>query len=187
MAKVFRAAEMMSEDVQSYVISCQYQEGSKDAPIADGSFVKLGELKPDETYIKGGSDKDYNVYLASAPSAVTDEVVVIDYPGVSEGTISGNSYRMGVKLFDLMAPAGRPVRARRLALHDRFWLGEGNFNGSVVVGNIAGLEANKTTLKDSASQEITEGQLNVKIHLGKDFNYGQSASGKLYLCEVVGL
>ena len=187
MAKVFRAAEMMSEDVQSYVISCQYQEGSKDAPIADGSFVKLGELKPDETYIKGGSDKDYNVYLASAPSAVTDEVVVIDYPGVSEGTITGNSYRMGVKLFDLMAPAGRPVRARRLALHDRFWLGEGNFNGAVVVGNIAGLEANQTTLKDSGAKTITPNQLNVKIHLGKDFNYGQSASGKLYLCEVVGL
>ena len=187
MAKVFRAAEMMSEDVQSYVISCQYQEGSKDAPIADGSFVKLGELKPDETYIKGGSDKDYNVYLASKPTAVTDEVVVIDYPGVSEGTISGNSYRMGVKLFDLVAPAGRPVRARRLALHDRFWLGEGNFASTPVVGNIAGLEANKTTLKDSGAKTITEGQLNVKIHLGKDFNYGQSASGKLYLCEVVGL
>ena len=186
MAKVFRAAEMMSEDVQSYVISCQYQEDSKDAPIADGSFVKLGELKEDKTYVAAG-DKDYNVYLASKPTELTDKVVVIDYPGVSEGTISGNSYRLGVKLFDLVAPAGRPVRARRLALGDRFWLGEGNFNGSVVVGNIAGLEANKTTLKDSGSQEITEGQLNVKIHLGKDFNYGQSASGKLYLCEVVGL
>ena len=186
MAKVFRAAEMMSEDVQSYVISCQYQAGGVDAPIEDGSFVKLGELKDDKTYVASG-DKDYNVYLASQPTAVTDEVVVIDYPGVSEATITGNSYRMGVKLFDLMAPAGRPVRARRLALHDRFWLGEGNFDGSVVVGNIAGLEANKTTLKDSGSKEITEGQLNVKIHLGKDFNYGQSASGKLYLCEVVGL
>ena len=186
MAKVFRAAEMLSEDVQSYVISCQYQADGADAPIEDGSFVKLGELKDDKTYVASG-DKDYNVYLASQPTAVTDEVVVIDYPGVSEGTITGNSYRMGVKLFDLMAPAGRPVRARRLALHDRFWLGEGNFNGSVTVGNIAGLEANKTTLKDSGSQEITGGQLNVKIHLGKDFNYGQSASGKLYLCEVVGL
>lgn len=186
MAKVFRAAEMMSEDVQSYVISCQYQEDSKDAPIADGSFVKLGELKEDKTYVAAG-DKDYNVYLASKPTAVTDKVVVIDYPGVSEGTISGNSYRLGVKLFDLVAPAGRPVRARRLALGDRFWLGKDNFNGDVVVGNIAGLEANKTTLKDSGSQEITGGQLNVKIHLGKDFNYGQSASGKLYLCEVVGL
>ena len=186
MAKVFRAAEMMSEDVQSYVISCQYQEESKDAPIADGSFVKLGELKEDKTYVAAG-DKDYNVYLASKPTELTDKVVVIDYPGVSEGTISGNSYRIGVKLFDLVAPAGRPVRARRLALGDRFWLGKGNFNGDVVVGNIAGLEANKTTLKDSGSQEITEGQLNVKIHLGKDFNYGQSASGKLYLCEVVGL
>lgn len=185
MAKVFRAAEMMSEDVQSYVISCQYQAAGVDAPIEDGSFVKLGELKDDKTYTAG--DKDYNVYLASQPTAVTDEVVVIDYPGVSEGTISGNSYRIGVKLFDLVAPAGRPVRARRLALHDRFWLGEGNFDGAVVVGNIAGLEANKTTLKDSGAKDITPNQLNVKIHLGKDFNYGQSASGKLYLCEVVGL
>ena len=186
MAKVFRAAEMMSEDVQSYVISCQYQVGGVDSQIEDGSFVKLGELKPDKTYSEEG-DKDYNVYLASAPTAVTDKVVVIDYPGVSEGSISGNSYRMGVKLFDLVAPAGRPVRARRLALGDRFWLGEGNFNGSVTVGNIAGLEANQTTLKDSGAQTVTPGQLNVKIHLGKDFNYGQSASGKLYLCEVVGL
>ena len=186
MAKVFRAAEMMSEDVQSYVISCQYQAGGVDAPIEDGSFVKLGELKDDKTYVASG-DKDYNVYLASQPTAVTDEVVVIDYPGVSEGTITGNSYRMGVKLFDLVAPAGRPVRARRLALHDRFWLGEENFSNSVVVGNIAGLEANKTTLKDSGAKDITPNQLNVKIHLGKDFNYGQSASGKLYLCEVVGL
>ena len=33
MAKVFRAAEMMSEDVQSYVISCQYQADGVDAPI----------------------------------------------------------------------------------------------------------------------------------------------------------
>ncbi len=186
MAKVFRAAEMMSEDVQSYVISCQYQADGAYAPIEDGSFVKLGELKDDKTYVASG-DKDYNVYLASQPTAVTDEVVVIDYPGVSEGSISGNSYRMGVKLFDLVAPAGRPVRARRLALHDRFWLGEDNFNGSVTVGNIAGLEANKTTLKDSGAKDITPNQLNVKIHLGKDFNYGQSASGKLYLCEVVGL
>lgn len=186
MAKVFRAAEMMSEDVQSYVISCQYQAGGADSQIDDGSFVKLGELKDDKTYGQAG-DKDYNVYLASAPTAVTDEVVVIDYPGVSEGSISGNSYRIGVKLFDLVAPAGRPVRARRLALHDRFWLGEGNFNGTPVVGNICGLEANKTTLKDSGAQTVTSGQLNVKIHLGKDFNYGQSASGKLYLCEVVGL
>ena len=130
MAKVFRAAEMMSEDVQSYVISCQYQADGVDAPIEDGAFVKLGELKDDKTYVAAG-DKDYNVYLAAAPAAVTDEVVVIDYPGVSEGAISGNSYRIGVKLFDLVAPAGRPVRARRLALHDRFWLGEGNFNGEI--------------------------------------------------------
>ena len=183
MAKVFRAAEMMSEDVQSYVISCQYQEGSKDAPIADGSFVKLGELKPDKTYSEEG-DKDYNVYLASAPTAVTDKVVVIDYPGVSEGTISGNSYRIGVKLFDLVAPAGRPVRARRLALGDRFWLGEGNFTGAVGSNGFATLTANDVRLTPASA---AGDNFAVKIHLGKDFNYGQSASGKLYLCEVVGL
>ena len=183
MAKVFRAAEMMSEDVQSYVISCQYQEGSKDAPIADGSFVKLGELKEDKTYVAAG-DKDYNVYLASEPTAVTDKVVVIDYPGVSEGTISGNSYRMGVKLFDLVAPAGRPVRARRLALGDRFWLGEGNFTGAVGSNGFAILTANDVRLTPAGA---AGDNFAVKIHLGKDFNYGQSASGKLYLCEVVGL
>lgn len=183
MAKVFRAAEMMSEDVQSYVISCQYQEESKDAPIADGSFVKLGELKEDKTYVAAG-DKDYNVYLASKPTAETDKVVVIDYPGVSEGTISGNSYRIGVKLFDLVAPAGRPVRARRLALGDRFWLGEDNFTGAVGSNGFATLTANDVRLTPAGA---AGDNFAVKIHLGKDFNYGQSASGKLYLCEVVGL
>lgn len=183
MAKVFRAAEMMSEDVQSYVISCQYQAGGVDSQIEDGSFVKLGELKPDKTYSEEG-DKDYNVYLASAPTAVTDKVVVIDYPGVSEGTISGNSYRLGVKLFDLVAPAGRPVRARRLALGDRFWLGEGNFTEAVSNNGFAILTANDVRLTPAVA---AGDNFAVKIHLGKDFNYGQSASGKLYLCEVVGL
>ena len=183
MAKVFRAAEMMSEDVQSYVISCQYQVASADAPIEDGSFVKLGELKPDTTYAAAG-DKDYNVYLASMPTAVTDKVVVIDYPGVSEGSIAGNSYRMGVKLFDLVAPAGRPVRARRLALGDRFWLGEDNFAAAVDANGYATLTPNDVRLTPAAA---AGDNFAVKIHLGKDFNYGQSAKGKLYLCEVVGL
>lgn len=183
MAKVFRAAEMMSEDVQSYVISCQYQVASADAPIEDGSFVKLGELKPDTTYAAAG-DKDYNVYLASMPTAVTDKVVVIDYPGVSEGSIAGNSYRMGVKLFDLVAPAGRPVRARRLALGDRFWLGEDNFAAAVDANGYAILTPNDVRLTPASA---AGDNFAVKIHLGKDFNYGQSAKGKLYLCEVVGL
>lgn len=183
MAKVFRAAEMMSEDVQSYVISCQYQVAGVNAPIEDGSFVKLGELKEDKTYVEAG-DKDYNVYLASMPTALTDKVVVIDYPGVSEGTISGNSYRIGVKLFDLVAPAGRPVRARRLALGDRFWLGEGNFTGAIGDNGFAILTANDVRLTPAGA---AGDNFAVKIHLGKDFNYGQSASGKLYLCEVVGL
>ena len=183
MAKVFRVAEMMSEDVQSYVISCQYQVASADAPIEDGSFVKLGELKPDTTYAAAG-DKDYNVYLASMPTAVTDKVVVIDYPGVSEGSIAGNSYRMGVKLFDLVAPAGRPVRARRLALGDRFWLGEDNFAAAVDANGYAILTANDVRLTPAPA---AGDNFAVKIHLGKDFNYGQSAKGKLYLCEVVGL
>jgi len=183
MAKVFRAAEMMSEDVQSYVISCQYQVANADAPIEDGSFVKLGELKPDTTYAAAG-DKDYNVYLASMPTAVTDKVVVIDYPGVSEGSIAGNSYRIGVKLFDLVAPAGRPVRARRLALGDRFWLGEDNFAEAVGANGYATLTANDVRLTPAGA---AGDNFAVKIHLGKDFNYGQSAKGKLYLCEVVGL
>lgn len=183
MAKVFRAAEMMSEDVQSYVISCQYQVAGVNAPIEDGSFVKLGELKEDKTYVEAG-DKDYNVYLASMPTALTDKVVVIDYPGVSEGTISGNSYRIGVKLFDLVAPAGRPVRARRLALGDRFWLGEENFTGAIDDNGFAILTANDVRLTPAGA---AGDNFAVKIHLGKDFNYGQSASGKLYLCEVVGL
>lgn len=181
MAKVFRAAEMLSENVQSYVISCQYQESEVDAAVADGSFVELGELKPDTTYVESG-DKDYNVYLAKAPKANSTNIAVIDYPGVSEGSIAGNSYRIGDKLFDLVAPAGRPCRARRLALHDRFWLGEDNFDGTVDTSKEYGLKDDSVLLATDST-----GTLKIKLHLGKDFNYGQSAKGKLYLCEVIGL
>ena len=46
-------------------------------------------------------------------------------------------------MHNLMIPAGTVFRVRRLALHDKFWLGEGNFEGVPAVGKYGILEAGK--------------------------------------------
>lgn len=198
MAKLFSKAIMASEDIQSYVGSCLFMSNNAAAAVSDGSFVVLGGLATDTTY--GGVD--YNVYYATAPAAVTDNPVVIDYAGISEGSIADNSYKMGIKLFDLVAPAGRPVRFRRMAIGDKFWLGSDNFTGAI--GNYATLTANSVLLTPAAGAGA---DFAVKIQASKDFVYGQSsnivllanASGnsqynvssysadQIYLCEVVQL
>lgn len=183
MAFVMYKGLMASEDVKMMNVSVDFQDGGVSASVKDGSFVVLGDKIADTTYSASG--KDYNVYKAAAPTAVTDKVVVVDIAGVSQGSIAGNTYRIGVKLFNLQSYAGEPVRARRMMVGDSFYLGSDNFNGAVTVGQYAILEANKTTLAPNAS--IPESGFAVKIQESLDFTAGQVADGKLYLCEVVQL
>ena len=183
MAFVMYKGLMASEDVKMMNVSVDFQDGGVSASVKDGSFVVLGDKIADITYSADG--KDYNVYKAAAPTAVTDKVVVVDIAGVSQGSIAGNTYRIGVKLFNLQSYAGEPVRARRMMVGDSFYLGSDNFNGAVTVGQYAILEANKTTLAPNAS--IPESGFAVKIQESLDFTAGQVADGKLYLCEVVQL
>lgn len=183
MAFVMYKGLMASEDVKMMNVSVDFQDGGVSASVKDGSFVVLGDKIADITYSADG--KDYNVYKAAAPTAVTDKVVVVDIAGVSQGSIAGNTYRIGVKLFNLQSYAGEPVRARRMMVGDSFYLGSDNFNGVVTVGQYAILEANKTTLAPNAS--IPESGFAVKIQESIDFTAGQVADGKLYLCEVVQL
>lgn len=182
--KTFFKGLMASEDIRAFVGSALFQVDGVNAPIHDGAFVKLGDLAPDTTY---GIEDDvaYNVYTCSAPEEVTDEVVVLDYAGIQEGTIGNNDYKIGIPLYDLVCPAGRPCRFRRMAVGDKFWLTDGLFESAPVLKEFAELTAGKTTLTPAASH--TEGQFGVKILAEAEMTTGQIANGKRYLVEVVEL
>ena len=81
MAFVMYKGLMASEDVKMMNVSVDFQDGGVSASVKDGSFVVLGDKIADTTYSASG--KDYNVYKATAPTAVTDKVVVVDIAGVS--------------------------------------------------------------------------------------------------------
>lgn len=184
MANLFYAGKMLSQDADSQVVNALYQEDGVNAAVKDGSFVVLGDLAEDLLY-KASGDYQYDVYKATAPAAVTDRVVVLDYAGIPGGDINENYYRIGNKLFNLEAPKDEPVRARRLFLGDKFWLGEDNFLAKPTVKQYAELKANACKLDPKAAH--TAGQFGVKILKEQDLNAGMELKGKMYLVEVIDL
>ena len=173
MSFVFKSGKMASNVLDSMLANAKATEA-----IKDGSLIKLGDLVEDDVY----GDVDYDTYKAEKPAE--DEVVIADYAGISEGAISGNDYKLGIKLHNLMIPAGTVFRVRRLALHDKFWLGEGNFEGTPSVGKYGILEAGKYEHKVSEVEPTAYG---VKIIAQKELTAGMKAEGKIFLCEVVHL
>lgn len=184
MAYLFFAGKMLSQDADSQVTNALFQEAGVNAAVKDGSLVVLGDLADDKTYAASG-DFEYDVYLAEAPAAVTDEVAIIDYAGISGGEINDNYYKMGIKLYNLEAPAGEVVRARRLHKHDKFWLGADNFESDPVVGEYAELKAG--SLKHDPKAAPTGGQYAVKILKKQGLNTGMKLNGYMYLVEVIDL
>ena len=179
MAYLFYAGKMLSQDADSQVTNAILESAVK-----DGSLVALGDLAADQTYAQSG-DYEYDVYEAAAPAAVTDEVCILDYAGISGGDINDNYYKMGVKLFDLEIPAGEIVRARRLHLHDKYWVGASNFESTPTVGEYAELKAG--SFKHDPKSSLTGGQFGVKILKEQDLTAGMESKGKMYLVEVVAL
>lgn len=175
MAFTMKSGKMASNVLDSMLANAKAAEA-----IKDGSLVKLGDLVKDDVY----GDADYDTYTAEKPAA-GEEVVIADYAGISEGAIAGNDYKLGVKLHDLMIPAGTVFRVRRLALHDKFWLGQDNFDTAPTVGKFATAEAGKYDHKVAGENPAT-GYV-VKIIAEKGMTVGMKADGKLFLCEVVHL
>ena len=189
MNKVFDMGIMACEDVQAWVGTCKFGTGSDEAfeaaQVTDGAFVKLGGLADDEVY---SGEKDWNTYHAYAPTALTDDVVVIDLVEVMGGVIGGNYYKLGVKTVDLVGEAGYPVRYRKPMKGDKFWLGAGCFASVPTVGKYAKLTPNDVILTPSetaeegfcvvirASKPLTQGNL---------VAYANSAYAQAYLVEVL--
>lgn len=174
---VFKHGKMMSDVVDSALANAVLEEA-----IYDGSLVVLGDLADDSAYT---GMVEYDTYEAAAPAAATDEVVLVDYAGISEGTIGGNQYKVGVKLHNLQVPAGTVTRVRRPFLHDKFWLGAANFASAPTVGEYAIAEAGKFTHKPAAS--LPQSGYAVKVLVENDMTVGMHSEGKIYLVEVVQL
>lgn len=177
MAYVMYSGKMISDQIDAYLTN-----GVAQADLKDGYLVKLGDLANDLTYDANG--KQYDLYEVEAPAAA-DEVAIIDYAGISEGEINGNEYKIGQKLYNLGIPAGTNFRVRRLGLHDKFWLGESNFDATPTVGEYAGIDAGQYTHKALAA--LPASGYAVKVLIEKDLVTGMKNNGKLYLCEVVQL
>lgn len=181
MANVFKRGKMLSGVADSYLTNVV---AAVDLP--DGALVVCGDLAPNTVYDPAGlAGVEYDTYVAAAPAAATDEVVIVDYAGISEGDIAGNVYKMGNKLYNLTVPAGTIARARRLALHDKYWIGEDNFDTTPTVGQYATAEAAKFTHKAAAS--LPASGFAVKILVEKDLTTGMRSNGSIYLVEVVQL
>ena len=188
--ETMRPALMASESVQSYLVSVKYQEQEEYADIHDGALVKLGDLASNDPYnvdnrngVTLSGAKDDNCYIATAPEAATDEVVIVDLAEVPGATNGDLYYKMGIRLYGLTLAAGLPARARIPMKHDKFWLSEDCFIGEAEVGKYAVPTANDThhTIVDAAT---TEGYC-VKLEDVRDFTVGNRSIGKLYLCRVV--
>lgn len=182
--KVFACAEMASEDVQSYCVSAKFYADDAYAKIHDGALVVLGDLDTNDAY----GTPDYNIYKATKPAAVADDVVIVDLGGINEATVQGNIMKIGNKLVDLEAGEGIAVRCRRLIKGDRMWMGRGLFTAAPTVGQFAGTTVNNTLL--TPNQDAPAAGLKLKVLASKGLTVGQSAYAEgagyeqLYLCEV---
>lgn len=178
MAHVMYSGKMISDQIDAYLTN-----GVADEDLYDGTLVALGDLVADTTYAERG-DVQYDVYEAAKATARAAEVGIIDYAGISEGEIAGNEYKMGYKLYNLTIPAGTNFRVRRLNLHDKFWVGTDNFEGTPVVGGLAVVGAAGGF---APAAEAPEAGLAVKVLVEKDLTTGMRSQGKIYLVEVVQL
>lgn len=179
MAYVFKEGKMASN-----VLDSALTNAIATTAVKDGSLLILGELASDDTYDANG--KEYDTYVATAPAAVTDEVVIMDYAGVEIYNHGQNNVRQGIKLYDLECPAGEPMRVRRLHLHDKFWLGESNFVGnSPVVGEYA--IATAGDCRHTPTDTKPTSGYGIKVLLAEDLTAGMASKGKLFLCEVISL
>lgn len=186
--KIFEVGSMACEDIQSYVISAKFKASNVFAEVHDGAIVKLGGLCADPVY---DGLKDWNCYECTAPANASDAFVIVDLDEVSEGTIAGNSYKIGNKLVDLKCKPGYAARCRRLVKGDKFWLGEGNFVSAPTVGEYGKITASSTLITAAstvsganfailASKPMTIGTSVAHTGTGESLAYEQE-----YLVEVL--
>lgn len=176
----FAKIKMMSEDVNSLLLTGKFKANGQLAKVEDGAIVVVGDLMDSTVY----ANKDMNVFEIKAPAADTDEVAIVDIVDVSKGDVYGQAWREGVRTDSLFAEPGQPVRVRILKKYDRFELSADGFKSEPTVGKYAVIEANGTKLVPSEDAPAA-GKFGVKIEMAKDFVIGQTVAGKKYYCRVL--
>ena len=178
----FAKIKMMSEDVNSLLLTGKFKANSQLARVEDGAIVVVCDLMDSTVY---ANNKDMNVFEIGAPAAAdTDEVAIVDIVDVSKGDVYGDAWRLGVRTDSLFAEPGQPVRVRILKKYDRFELSADGFKSEPTVGKYAIIEANGTKLVPSEDAPAA-GKFGVKIEMAKDFVIGQTVAGKKYYCRVL--
>lgn len=173
-------AKMASESVLSYLGNVKIA----DDIITDGALVVLDGLADNAVY--GTGVLDDNVFKGKKPAAVTDEVVIVDIAGVSNGVIAGNNYKIGNKLVGLTAEANTAVRYRVPMKGDMFWLSDSCFEGT------PDLTTNKYAIPTASSYKhtavaksgISDAKYVIKLLDKKDFTIGMTKIGTMFLCQV---
>lgn len=177
----FAKIKMMSEDVNSLLLTGKFKADGKLARVEDGAIVVVGDLMDSTVY---ANNKDMNVFEISAPAADTDEVAIVDIVDVSKGDVYGDAWRLGIRTDSLFAEPGQPVRVRIFHKYDRFELSANGFESEPAVGKYAVIEAGSTKLVPSDGAPAA-GKFGVKIEMAKDFVIGQTVAGKKYYCRVL--
>jgi hypothetical protein len=132
---------MESQFVNTKVVSVVYQESAVNAPVGDGVLAVLGGFYQDPVYSAayGTSFADINTRIATLPTSATQAGVgIINLATVGTANGMDNTvYKMGIETIGLTVEAGKPVRFRKFAMDDTFFIGSENFVAAPVVGQFA--------------------------------------------------
>ena len=181
--KYFQKVNMASESIRSWT-----RTGVNSASCSSGAFVVPSTLASNTVYanfMSGSTVKDINTFTIAAPADATSKNIwVVDPVKVTDGTIAGNTYRMGAKTLSFDLSASEKVAIRKLDVLDQFQLGDGNFGSAPTEGQYAVLIAADTLLSPCANQAATG--FCVRIDQKVSVSQGIDASTG-YLCTVVQL
>ena len=173
-----------------HMVSGRYQVSGSDTIVYPGDFVITTTLKNNDTYntFTGGSAKDPNVFICTAPTAATNKpVYVVDnvnYNTLTDSVHNGNVYREGAFTLGNPCPAGINARLRAMnIINQRITLGYSNFiTGSPTVGQYAVLTAGSTVLTGSAAVPASGFTLMVDAQVTPSQGLVPETG---YLCHVV--
>lgn len=184
---LIHAGKMASQDVRTFLANAVIlDEDSNPIEAPNGALVDLIALRADTTYSATG--REYDVYDAKAPAAEYKDLALVDYAGVQEGEIGGNVIRWGDKLYALRVPAEVATRVRRPAMHDKYWLGEANFDATPAIGDAYGIKAGEFVHgKIEAADEAAHQGYMVRVQIERELTTGMRNQGHIYMVEVIKL
>jgi len=158
--------------------------------IPNGALVRADNTTALPANIYGGKDLNEENF-AKFTSAGTSTVYVLDAAEVPQVTdASGNTYKVGSDLTALTFPydIARGLRFRELALNDRFYLFDGNVDGTAPTAGQYLTGKNASFLFELTSGGTATGSgFEVVVQAVLPLTAGLTNKGNQYLCKVTSL